>query len=149
MAEKKIVICDIDGTIANNDHRQHFLEGKKDWEGFFSELNKDLPIYSVIQKVINLHEQGMRIIFITGRPERYINTTELWLKNYFNFSFEIIARKNNDRRDKLAVKKEMFYKNFKKEDIYLVIENDLELIKMWRDMEMKTMDANLMRKRSL
>ena len=35
---KKIVICDIDGTIANNDHRQHYLEGKKDWEGFFSEL---------------------------------------------------------------------------------------------------------------
>ena len=34
MSEKKIVICDIDGTIANNDHRQHFLEGKKDWDGF-------------------------------------------------------------------------------------------------------------------
>tara|TARA_Y200000002_G_C22620649_1_gene638014 strand:+ start:1254 stop:1370 length:117 start_codon:yes stop_codon:yes gene_type:complete len=38
MAEKKIVICDIDGTIANNDHRQYFLEGKKDWDGFFSSL---------------------------------------------------------------------------------------------------------------
>ncbi len=149
MSEKKIVICDIDGTIANNDHRQHFLEGKKDWDGFFSELNEDLPIYPVIKKVIELHKQGKEIIFLTGRPERYINTTELWLKNYFDFSFEIIARKNNDRRDKLAVKREMFYKNFKKEDIYLVIENDLELIKMWRDMEMKTMNANLMRKRSL
>mgnify|MGYP004095851775 CR=1 FL=1 len=38
MSEKKIVICDIDGTTANNDHRQHFLEGKKDWDGFFSSL---------------------------------------------------------------------------------------------------------------
>ena len=38
----KIVLCDIDGTIANNDHRQHYLEGKKDWDGFFSELiNED------------------------------------------------------------------------------------------------------------
>ena len=26
MLEKKIVICDIDGTIANNDHRQHLLK---------------------------------------------------------------------------------------------------------------------------
>ena len=29
-----IILCDIDGTVANNDHRQHFLEGKKDWDGF-------------------------------------------------------------------------------------------------------------------
>ena len=42
MAEKKIVICDIDGTIANNDHRQHFLEGKKIGM-VFSELLKINP----------------------------------------------------------------------------------------------------------
>ena len=71
MAEKKIVICDIDGTIANNDHRQHFLEGKKDWDGFFSELNK---IYQFIQyKKLLIYRTNMSP-FITGRPERYLNT---------------------------------------------------------------------------
>ncbi len=28
-SNKKIVICDIDGTVANNDHRQHLLKGFK------------------------------------------------------------------------------------------------------------------------
>ena len=27
----KIVLCDIDGTVANNDHRQHLLRNYKDW----------------------------------------------------------------------------------------------------------------------
>ena len=40
----KIVLCDIDGTVANNDHRQHYLEGKKDWDGFFSELINDTDV---------------------------------------------------------------------------------------------------------
>ena len=35
MKEKRIVICDIDGTIADNSHRQHYLLGKKDWKKFF------------------------------------------------------------------------------------------------------------------
>ena len=43
----KIVLCDIDGTIANNDHRQHYLEDKKDWDGFFAELINDAPIYKI------------------------------------------------------------------------------------------------------
>tara|TARA_B100000795_G_C22636774_1_gene374842 strand:- start:55 stop:219 length:165 start_codon:yes stop_codon:yes gene_type:complete len=50
---KNIILCDIDGTVANNDHRQHFLDGKKDWDGFFDALNKDKPIHSIINKIID------------------------------------------------------------------------------------------------
>ena len=37
----KIVLCDIDGTVANNDHRQHLLRNYKDWDKFFSKLSED------------------------------------------------------------------------------------------------------------
>ena len=90
---KKIILCDIDGTIANNDHRQHFLEGKKDWDGFFSELINDEPIFPIINKVIKEHDAGKDIIFLTGRPERYRYSTTLWLKEYFNFELKILMRK--------------------------------------------------------
>ena len=82
---KNIILCDIDGTVANNDHRQHFLEGKKDWDGFFDALDKDEPIYPIINKVIEENNSGREIIFITGRPERYRSTTHAWLKKYFSF----------------------------------------------------------------
>ena len=66
---KNIVICDIDGTVANNDHRQHLLNGFKTWDLFFNALDKDTPILEVIEYVLELHSNGKKIVFITGRPE--------------------------------------------------------------------------------
>ena len=37
MNDKQIIICDIDGTIANLQHRLHYIrnpEGTKDWDSF-------------------------------------------------------------------------------------------------------------------
>ena len=35
----RAVICDIDGTLADVQHRLHHLEGDpKDWDGFFAEM---------------------------------------------------------------------------------------------------------------
>ena len=42
-----IILCDIDGTVADNSHRQHFLEGKKDWDGFFDALDLDLSLIHI------------------------------------------------------------------------------------------------------
>ena len=130
---KKIILCDIDGTIANNDHRQHFLQGKKDWDGFFSELINDEPIFPIINKVIEEHDAGKDIIFLTGRPERYRHSTTLWLKKYFKFEINLVMRRNNDLRNKLIIKKELLMQNFNLDEIELIIENDEELVSMWKD----------------
>ena len=128
---KNIILCDIDGTVANNDHRQHFLEGKKDWDGFFDKLDEDEPIRPIINKVIENNKSGKKIIFLTGRPERYRDKTETWLKKYFPFNIKMLMRNNNDQRNKLIIKKEIIDANFKVDDIALVIDNDEDLIKMW------------------
>ena len=135
---KNIILCDIDGTIANNDHRQHFLEGKKDWDGFFSELINDLPIHSIIEMVNKEHNNGKEIIFLTGRPERYRYSTTLWLKEYFNFELKILMRKDNDQNNKLIVKKEIFEENFLLNEIDYIIDNDRDLLDMWSGLNIKT-----------
>ena len=135
---KNIILCDIDGTVANNDHRQHFLDGKKDWDGFFSELINDEPIYNVIDKVNDEYLTGKEIIFLTGRPERYRYSTTLWLREYFNFEVRILMRKDNDQNNKLKVKKEIFEANFIPDEIDYIIDNDKELIKMWSDLNIET-----------
>tara|TARA_B100001057_G_C22832155_1_gene943793 strand:- start:660 stop:1082 length:423 start_codon:yes stop_codon:yes gene_type:complete len=129
----KIVLCDIDGTVANNDHRQHFLEGKKDWDGFFSELINDVPISQIINEVNKHYMTGKKIIFLTGRPERYRYSTTLWLKENFEFEFELLMRKNNDYRNKLAIKNEIFENNFLTNEIYCIYDNDKDLIRMWEN----------------
>lgn len=138
-----IILCDIDGTVANNDHRQHFLEGKKDWDGFFSELVNDLPIQIIIDKVIQEQANGKEIVFLTGRPERYRYSTTLWLKEHFDFEFKLLMRNDGDQRNKLEIKKEIFKKNFKSDEVYCVFENDYELIKMWKELSLLTIEVNL------
>ena len=138
---KNIILCDIDGTVANNDHRQHFLEGKKDWDGFFSQLINDKPIYSIINKVNNEYLTGKKIIFLTGRPERYRYSTSLWLKKYFNFELRILMRKDNDQNNKLKVKREIFEDNFLPNEIDYIIDNDKELISMWMDYGIETYEV--------
>lgn len=135
---KKIILCDIDGTIANNDHRQHFLEGKKDWDGFFSELINDEPIFPIINKVIEEHNSGKDIIFLTGRPERYRYSTLLWLKEYFQFELKLLMRMNNDQRNKLIVKTEIFNQYIDKNLVDYIIDNDQDLIDMWNEKGINT-----------
>ena len=136
---KNIILCDIDGTVANNDHRQHFLEGKKDWDGFFNALDKDQPIYPIIDKIIEENKSGKELIFLTGRPERYKDRTKTWLKKYFTFDIRILMRGDNDQRNKIITKKEIFIANFKRNEIDLVIDNDEELIKMWESFGLSTL----------
>tara|TARA_B100001540_G_C15736048_1_gene609957 strand:- start:815 stop:1252 length:438 start_codon:yes stop_codon:yes gene_type:complete len=132
-----IILCDIDGTVADNSHRQHFLEGKKDWDGFFDALDLDEPIYEIINKMNDEHNQGREIIFLTGRPERYRDPTENWLKQYFNFPLRVVMRPNDNKKNKLLTKKEMFEQNFNIDEIFYVIDNDEDLLNMWTDMQLK------------
>ena len=111
--ERDTVICDIDGTIADNSHRQHYLEGKRDWKSFFEEIENDKPILKILKKIEYLYQDGFQIIFVTGRPEEYRELTQKWLKKYLNVNFSLFMRKNNDRRDKVQIKKEIFEKNIK------------------------------------
>ena len=138
---KKIILCDIDGTIANNGHRQHFLEGKKDWDGFFSELINDEPIFPIINKVIEEYKAGKDIIFLTGRPERYRYSTTTWLKEYFSFDIKLLMRKDGDLHNKVIVKKQIFETNFNASEIDYILDNDPDLLAMWNNYGIKTFEV--------
>ena len=51
-------------------------------------------------------------------------------------------RNDDDQRNKLEIKKEIFEKNFSSDEIYCVFENDKELIKLWKTLDLNVLDAN-------
>ncbi len=138
--EIKKIICDIDGTIADNNHRQSLLDNNN-WDKFFLEMKNDLPIYPVINKVIDEFRDGKEIIFLTGRPSNYEKETNEWLKKYFTFEYKLVMRRENDRRNKLIVKKELFLNNFSVNEIDYVIDNDAELLHQWKELGLRALDA--------
>ena len=80
----KAVVWDLDGTLSDDRARAHFVEveqGKKrDWKSYFDAIDEDPPIAASMEVLRALHAAGIRIVFLTGRPEHTRRKTERWLK---------------------------------------------------------------------
>ena len=98
---KDTAVFDIDGTIANNEHRVHFLqkpEGEKlDWDGFFAAQDKDTLHYGVVQVLDALYTAGTEIILLTGRGKEYEEVTRKWLADNGILFDRLIMRPAGDR----------------------------------------------------
>ena len=75
------VVFDLDGTLADDTHRQHFLEQTpKDWDGYFSACGDDTPIWPVRGLWSMINACGHRVEIWTGRSDKYLHETEEWLQ---------------------------------------------------------------------
>jgi hypothetical protein len=102
-------IVDIDGTIADTQHRQWTLEGKcqqKNWELFFNMAKDDKPMPHMQQLLQDLTAMGRtRIIYTTGRPERLRLLTTNWLIEHgFPYPRHMYMRADGDRRPDHVIK---------------------------------------------
>ena len=143
--EKPFVLCDIDGTIANCEHRQMYVqgEGKKDWKNFFAHMNEDTPIESTIKLVLEYKAKGHDIILLTARPEDYREMTEEWVaKNTDIDPLTIIMRNSGDKRPDVEVKQQMFETYFKnKYPIETMIDDRPVVIRMWQEIGVPVIDV--------
>lgn len=77
------VVFDLDGTLALNEHRQHFVQGRpvgeKDWRGFFAACDKDVPNSPIIRTLLALWTIGERVEIWSGRSAEVNDKTEKWL----------------------------------------------------------------------
>ena len=76
------VIFDLDGTLALNRHRQHYVEGPKhlrDWPAFFAECDRDSPYWQVIEILKALKAAGHRIEIWSRRSAKVLFETRQWL----------------------------------------------------------------------
>lgn len=133
------IIVDIDGTLANCDHRLHHIKGEtKDWDAFHREVYKDKPIWPAIHLVYALHRAGWFIILMTGRKERCRSATANWLsRNRVPYDM-LLMREENDHRQDVEVKRELLHmlKKISLSDVYspsMVIEDRKRVIDMWRE----------------
>ena len=139
---KHYILCDIDGTVADNQHRQSLLKEYSDWNEFFRQMVKDKPLKKAVKLIEKEYQKGKKIFFLTGRPERFRKETEDWLKQNISIeNFKLIMREDDDHRNKVKVKKEMFNKNFSTEEIDCFLENDDDLIALWRSLGIKVIDV--------
>lgn len=97
-----LIICDIDGTIANFEKRAKkagTAPSREDRPAFQAWLDrvqnnktlaKDEPISEVVNCVNALHESGYKIVFLTGRSDIFRNVTMRWLMQNTNITSPIL-----------------------------------------------------------
>ena len=96
--KSSVCIFDIDGTLANCDHRLHYVKNKpKNWDAFYSECMSDHVIWPVAE-MLELFRKNYLIYIVTGRPERNRDLTELWLNNNKIYFDKLIMRGDRDFR---------------------------------------------------
>lgn len=101
------VICDIDGTLADNSHRQHLVQTRpKNWKAYNELMHLDTPALKIIQ-LVGIFRRSHRIILCTGRNISYRQTTISWLRRHDIRWEELYMRPDNDFRTDDIVKEEM------------------------------------------
>jgi len=137
---KKLIIVDIDGTIAEiPEERLEILNSKPiDWDKFHEASYDDDPVPNVLELVQDLSgSPDYELIFCTGRNECIRNKTQDWLDKWHLFG-PLIMRPLTDYRPDYEVKPEMLKKylltrkmNFS--DIAFCLEDRNQVTAAWRD----------------
>lgn len=141
--ERTLILCDIDGVLADITHRLHFIKdkAKADYAAFYgASMAEDKYIEAgeaLLQRLVGFHcvsNLKTDYILITGRPERTRSLTQLWLQHYgvmFNNDTDILMRQNGDLRPASVVKVEKATKYIAEHpeynDVWL-IDNDPSVI---------------------
>lgn len=110
----KVIIVDLDGTLADITHRLHLIKGElKDWRSFFLSVPHDEPIREIIDIVNALYYTGRyKIHIVTERNASSERDTLLWLDKHGIQYHAISMRSEGDRRSDIEVKTDIVRQHY-------------------------------------
>lgn len=137
MLVKDTIICDLDGTLADCEHRVHHVRGKpKNWDAFFAGVKDDrvsTPVLFVVDAFLYREPTPFKLIFCSGRPERCRADTEAWLREECRITeFTLLMRKDGDFRADDIVKQEILDQHIDKDRVLFVLDDRQQVVDMWR-----------------
>jgi hypothetical protein len=104
----KIIVFDIDGTLANVEHRRQFVASRpKNWAAWNAGMLKDTVHEDIVFILDTFRDTGDIVILCSGRGEETREDTEWWLEDN-GIRFEaLFMRKAKDYRKDSIVKVEL------------------------------------------
>jgi hypothetical protein len=129
---KDIIICDLDGTLANCEHRRHYVENKpKNWDAFYAGVSDDIVDDTVLTLLRDLDRY---VVFCTGRPERCRVDTDAWIGEHYGRvrRYELLMRQDGDYRADYIVKQELLDNHIDKDRVLFVLDDRQQVVDMWR-----------------
>lgn len=121
---RPLAVFDLDNTLADTAHRQHFLEARpKNWAAFFAAAPADPPLAEGIALAVeSAHE--CEVLYLTGRPERCRRDTLDWLAAHGLPEGRVYMRSNADRRPARFTKLEILRRLAQDRRIRVLVDDD-------------------------
>lgn len=157
----KAIMCDLDGTLA-------LINNRSPYDATDCDI-KDLPNWPVIHTVLAMHAQGFKVIFMSGRDEKYRPETERFIERYCiqrnkenlfengnqtsvfePIHYELYMRGQTapnpdklDQRKDSVVKKELFDRYVRgKYNVLFVLDDRNQVVDFWRSIGLTCFQVN-------
>jgi predicted kinase len=148
-----VVVCDLDGTLCDVEHRRHHVRPpdpvlgrldavtdenpikpfKKNWRAFFEDIPKDPVIKPVMDILCHFNANGTRIVFCSGRSTNEQKMTEEWLKKNCGFLWTLYMRDRSDSRQDAIVKEIILdFELLTRYTPYFMLDDRDQVVQMWR-----------------
>lgn len=143
-----LVVFDIDGTLADIEHRRGYVRTKpKNWKAFEAGIPNDevnLPVAKVFRQLVS-DGAFTDVVLASGRSEKSRQATEDWFRFYNLLGYrKLYMRPDGDYRSDVEVKSEILDQIIvdfgKKPD--MVFDDRPGVVNMWRDRGIFVFDCN-------
>ena len=135
MRNKQTIIFDVDGTIADVEHRRHFVNGNNDWDSFRKETVNDTPVQWVCDIAKRFIAQGDEVAFFSARNESERDITEKQISDWIGDGHKgVFLRPDDDFTPDDVFKSELADKFIDMGGkIDLIFDDRQKVVDMWRD----------------
>lgn len=123
--ERPLAVFDIDGVLADVQHRVHHIEGRrKDWMAFFQAAVDD-PLLHEGAALAREASRDCDVLYLTGRPEHCRRDTVTWLADNDLPEGPVHMRPHHDRRPAARYKPQSLTQIAGTRVVAVIVDDDL------------------------
>lgn len=131
----KSVIVDLDGTLADIEHRVHLVNREHPhWAEFYRQCVNDTPKQWCVDLMIAMGKAGFNVRIVSARSREVEQQTREWLAKIdwqgVNVELEMLRAEKDSTRDEVL--KKAWLDKFGRENIAFVVDDRQRVVDMWR-----------------
>ncbi len=124
-----LAVFDVDGVLADVEHRRHHVSGsRRDWDAFFEAAADDTLLAQGAAMVHHEQGAGRLVVYLSGRPERLRGVTLKWLHDNGLPPADLVLRPDADHSPAVTFKLDRLREMASAFTIALLVDDDTQVV---------------------
>lgn len=124
-----LAVFDVDGVLADVEHRRHHVSGaRRDWAAFFAAAADDALLEQGAALAHQEQHAGRLLVYLSGRPERLRAVTLNWLRHNGLPMADLVLRPDGDHSPAVGFKLDRLREMASAFTIDLLVDDDTDVV---------------------